>query len=107
MAIVNIVLLIRSLFVLGMIGVLVIAGALFARREKHRASNPDGKAPDKSGSATWQHALQSLLPGPSRATGDDGFRCFRASGSRARGLKVRSKPAPLLDGRQDSERREA
>ena len=34
----EIVLLIRSLFVAGMIGLLVVAGALLARREKRRAS---------------------------------------------------------------------
>jgi hypothetical protein len=35
-------LLIRALIVLGMICLLVLAGALHARREKHRVSNADG-----------------------------------------------------------------
>ncbi len=36
----EIVLLIRSLFVVGMIGLLVVAGALIARRERRRAATP-------------------------------------------------------------------
>jgi len=41
--------LIRGLIVSGMVLVLVIAGAFFARREKHRASNTDNDNPTASG----------------------------------------------------------
>jgi hypothetical protein len=43
----NIVLLIRSLYVLGMIGLLVVAGALIARRERRRAATPAPVAPTR------------------------------------------------------------
>ena len=45
----NIVLLIRSLFFLGMIGLLVVAGALIARRERRRAATPVSVVPTKPG----------------------------------------------------------
>jgi hypothetical protein len=59
----NIVLLIRSLFFLGMIGLLVVAGALIARRDRRRAATPAPVAPTKpgqqSGSAQRRHRGRS------------------------------------------------
>jgi hypothetical protein len=53
-------LLIRGLIVLVMFCLLVIAGALLARREKHRSSNSQGDAPTSPGRrpASMQRSLR-------------------------------------------------
>ena len=77
----NIVLLIRSLFFLGMIGLLVVAGALIARRERRRAATPVPVVPTKAGqqsdSAQRRHRDRS---------GRVEARRIRASNSKARGV---------------------